>query len=280
MRVKNIFLVLLSLGLISCSDELPDYNTLEDLRIIALKVDLPEVNPGTEVSLNALVSDIGGDGRSLSYSLISCTDPGVAYGAEPSCDNASDKVEVAEGTVSNLVEENAYTLEQDSVAFTIPSEILDLYSEVESYNGVAYLVVYTLTAENGDSVKGFKRIIVTSESKTIKNSNPTIVEVVDENGNELSVLPQEETDYKINVSSESMETYTEYVSTNSLTSLDEVITTTWFLSDGSMKYYRTINESYNSLTPATEAPTDRPSVIVVVSRDGRGGVDYQKIQFD
>jgi len=280
MKTKKIFLVIFSICLLGCSEDLPDYNKLEDLRIVALKVDLPEVNPGTEVSVNALVSDIGGDGRTLSYSLISCTDPGVAYGAEPNCDNASDKIEVAEGTITNLTEENSFTLDQDPVAVAVPSSVLDLYSDIESYNGVAYLIVYTLTAENGDSVKGFKRVVITSETKTAKNSNPTIIEIVDENGNELSELPQEETDYKISVSSNSSENYTEYILADSLTSLEEVITTTWFVSDGAMKYYRTINENYNSLTPPTVLPTDRPAVIVVVSRDGRGGVDYQKIQFE
>ena len=82
--MKKIFVILL-LCLTSCTkDNLPEFNKLDGLRILAFQAATPEVNPGMAVTLTPIISDIGA--TSLNFSASSCIDPGISFGADPSCD--------------------------------------------------------------------------------------------------------------------------------------------------------------------------------------------------
>ncbi len=75
--MKKFFVTLILAALVSaCSnDKLPDFNKLDKLRIIALEVNTPEVNPGATVTVTPWISDIS-ETTGLSDTVIVCVDPG------------------------------------------------------------------------------------------------------------------------------------------------------------------------------------------------------------
>ncbi|MFZ4405386.1 MAG: hypothetical protein ACOYOK_14905, partial [Pseudobdellovibrionaceae bacterium] len=171
-------LVFLAALLVACSkDTFPKYVALGDLRILAIKVSAPEVNPGATVTLTPYLSDIGGDGN-LQYSWQACVDPGVGLGAEPTCDGNSTATSVTSGTINTLNSANTYTATANTFAVTVPSTILVGRATVDSYNGVNYIVLYSVTNSTGTTVKSFKRIVVSLSSKTSKNSNPSLSQIL------------------------------------------------------------------------------------------------------
>ncbi len=55
---------------------------------------------------------------------------------------------------------------------------------------------------------------------------------------------------------------------------------TWFVSDGEFDYSRTTGITENQWTPPGSKPTGRGMVILVVTRDGRGGSTFQKVEMN
>ena len=54
--------------------------------------------PGDTVTFTPILSDINGAGRTISYSVQACIDPGVGIGAEPVC-TSPDPTSIQTGTV-------------------------------------------------------------------------------------------------------------------------------------------------------------------------------------
>ena len=83
--MKNLFLLSLFL-LMSCSDD--KFNRVEELqgfRILGITATAPEVAPGGASTLQLIVSDLNGGGRTISGTTKSCIDPGISLGASVSC---------------------------------------------------------------------------------------------------------------------------------------------------------------------------------------------------
>jgi len=157
--------------LAGCSpNQLPDYDLLKGLRVLAMPVDLPEVAPGAQVNITPVVSDIPGAGRTLSWKASGCVDPGVGIGAIPSCELAADQASLGSGTVA--LSAPSFTQALSSIAVTIPASILDHRLASDQYNGVAYLVTFDISAADGSKVSSFKRVI--ASNKATKNANPSI----------------------------------------------------------------------------------------------------------
>lgn len=280
------WLVLVFLFTSGCgTSDLPDYNKLDSLRVINIVANTPEVSPGDTVTLTPWVSDSKGSGRALTYSAAACPDPGVGYGAEPTCEGSSKKVVLATDlSVAGLNAANAYTGPVNTLSVTIPS--LDVvfagHRPVEIYNGVAYLVTYTLKAANGPTLKSFKRIIVSSSTKGAKNSNPTFNRILADES-EISSYPDRDVDFKPEFAAGSEETYTAKQDDGAITSpgtditLTEELTTTWFITAGSVDRQRTIGTQITKFSP--EKPKPDVFRIIGVVRDGRGGVGIKDYTF-
>jgi hypothetical protein len=270
-----ILLTFQLLILSSCTkDNLKKFNRLESLRVLAFSTTTPEVNPGDTVTLSPIISDI--HGTTLSYSVTTCLDAGIAYGAEPTCKNHPEKQVIANKVSLTLPGvSNQWTGLADSFSVVVPpSEIVFANkSAIEKYNGVAYLVEYILENKLGESVKAIKRILVSdSVTKTQKNQNPVVTEILS-NAVALNSLVYGSksnltTNLDLAISAESYSIQTE----TGLQSQNEKLTTTWFVTDGEMKYFRTSGTDSNEWTTPAEIPSGRSVFLIAIARDDRGGL--------
>lgn len=253
-----------------------EYNQLGGLRILALQVNQPEVNPGASVTVTPVLSDIVGAGRALNWKAEGCIDPGVGFGAAPSCIRALDRKDLGSGTVTPALAFPAYTQAVAAIPVTIPSDILLSRNAVDQLNGVAYLVTYQVSASDGTTVNAFKRII--ASNRTQKNANPTILDVL-KGGVTLGALPTENAGVSIRLQAGSAESYSALTTNGQEVTRNETLITTWFVSDGSFEKARVVADSENSYTPPTVAPSGHSVVIVPVVHDGRGGDHFQILSF-
>lgn len=271
------------LGLLSCNkDTFPKYAQLGDLRVLTIKAlaDQSEVNPGTTVTLQPVISDLNGGGRTLSVEIQACIDPGVSLGAQPQCAHP-DTTTSSSFATSTLSTGGTFT--GDAPTFTIAVPALPLNFVIApaylKYNGVAYLIIYTVKAPDGTAVTAFKRLLVSDPSKTTKNKNPAIGAVTSAgaplaNSNTYSAAA---TDLGVTFTT-GAETYQVMGSDGSLSTAKESLTTTWFFTDGTMKFQRTGNNDSNHWEPSK--PGTRAAAIVVITHDGHGGEDYRKFEFN
>jgi len=263
----------------------PQYNVLGDLRIITIVPDQPEVNPGTTVNFTPVLSDMNGAGRTLNYAIQGCIDPGVGIGASPVC-NPPDASSIQSGTVTIPVgTSQTYTGSVPSFALTMPSSstIFANQSTQNQFNGIAYLIFYTLSVPNtSTSVNSFLRVVVSATTKTPKNQNPTMSSI---NMNDVATssvfsMPTAATNFSAISPASASESYQTMNASGSLNASVEQLTDTWFISDGSFVYQWTNSNAENAWTPPSPKPTGRGMVMVVVVRDGRNGVAFQKIEMN
>ena len=270
----------------SCSkNNLPEYISLGDLRILTMIVDQPEINPGTVVNITPVISDLNGGGRTLNYNIYGCVDPGIGVGAPASC-SKPDAATVSSGTVpaaTSLTSTYTGSVASFSIPASVTANILLGRNAAQQYNGVAYLVFYELSVPGtATSVTAFVRVIVTSTLKTIKNLNPVITSM---DMNDIAVgtntsLPVGATNFRITAPDSSAENYFVQQKDGSQTAAQEQLVTTWFISLGSFDFYRTIANGENSWAPPASLPVGHGVVILAVTRDGRGGAAFQKVEFN
>lgn len=287
MNFISLIGILLSLILLnSCGDSnLPKYVELNTMRVLDLTASdgsgNAEFAAGDTVTISPLISDINNSG-SLSYVASACMDPGVAYGSEPTCEGSSSLVNLASGSVTSVTSASNFTGVANTFTVTLPSSaiIFASRSSKEQYNGVSYLVTYQLNSSDGRQVKSFKRLIVST--KTTKNKNPVVSDVFS-NGVSLSGITTLPLGGPVTLSlqfgSVGVESYSQMQADGSLKTGTEELSTTWFISDGSLKYYRTVNLATNEYTGPSAAVAGRKSFIITVTRDGRGGSTITKKEF-
>lgn len=284
-KISLFFTSLASVGLLSCTDsKLPKYVELNSLRVLALIADKPEVNPGETVTITPLISDIN-ETTSLTFEAIGCVDPGISLGAEPSCKSNPTKTTLDQGTItSTSTNDMAQNFTGATTAFSavIPMDaiIFNQRSEQDKFNGIGYVIEYTLTNSRGDSVTTIKRILISQKTNIEKNINPVVTEL-QSNGSAIGT-----TDFPVNgkfrinmvFDPSSFQTYTLRKADGTNESLIEELTTTWFITDGELKYFRSTNQDANEYTaPVDTVVTSRKRFLISVSRDSRGGATYKRI---
>jgi hypothetical protein len=278
---KKIFFMILSFAFFGCSkSNLPDFNKLDSLRLIAFQTATPEVNPGATVTLTPVVSDVNATG--LSYSASSCIDPGVSFGADPTCAGNPTQVVIATNLALTLPgAAESWTGAANSFSVTVPIQpiIFANHNSVEQYNGVSYLIDYTLTNNSGQSVHSIKRIVVSDPTKVTKNQNPVVTNIFAD-GVAMTTLPlSTEVTLTTDLTMASAESYSAQNINGELVTANETLTTTWLITDGKTKYFRSTNSDSNKYTTADSAPTARSSYLIAVVRDGRGGLSFVKKKF-
>ncbi len=280
--MKNLKLVSAWFSLLlltACSNkDLPKYNHLDSLRVLALLIDTPEVNPGDAVVITPWISDTNGAGRALTYTAAACLDPGISYGATPTCEGSASKVSIASGSaIAGLNAGNLYTGAVNTLAVTTPVTgiIFAAHRPIELYNGVAYIVTYTVSASDGTKVDSFRRIIVSDPSKVTKNANPTVTQIL-ANGIEIAAYPGTAVNLQAVYGAGSAESYVAKKDDGSIgglgtdVGLTESLTTTWFISSGATDFIRTIGDGITLFTPDSSTPA--VSRFIAVTHDNRGGV--------
>ena len=266
------------------SSDLPDYNVLSSLRVLALQADHPEAHPGDTVVITPYVSDVYGAGRALNYSAEACVDPGTAYGAVPTCiGNPTRSVFATQLTATPLPSPGQPTGTTSTISVPIPSTMITGRSSQSSYNGISYLFLYTIVG-GSETVTAYKHILVVDPSKMTLNNNPDVAGPIDILFNgaasaTVESLPSGDQSLSLQYAAGAQESYQVMNSDGSFQSLFEQLTTTWFITDGTEKQYRTINQGTTTWSPPSGEPAARKVVLVGVVRDGRGGVSFVKKEF-
>lgn len=278
--LKSLRFFILTVFILSgCSkDNLPEFNRLETLRVVTLISSQPEVNPGDTVTITPVVSDVRA--TSLKYSVSVCLDPGVSVGAEPTCEGSLSQIILA--TDVALVQPTlaeSWTGLADTFNVSIPSEAIIFAgrSTLERYNGVSYLLQYTLSNDLGEKVKAIKRIVVSETSKTSKNLNPVTSDILANGVSLVTLTPGSTVELTTNLTASSAEAYF-LQSATGLENHNENLVTTWFVTDGTTKFYRSEGLSSNSYE-VSGPPAGRSSYILAVTKDDRGGVSVVKKKF-
>jgi hypothetical protein len=266
-------------------NDLPKYQALGDLRILTIVVDKPEVNPGDTVTFTPVLSDLSGQGRAINFAVQACVDPGVANGADPTCLNP-DPASIQTGAITIPAgASQTYTGPVASFSLTMPdaNTIFANRSPADLYNGVIYLVQYNISVPNGPAINSFLRVFVSdATTKTQKNQNPSItsVDLNDSPIPDTITMPTSGSNFRVISPASSSETYQIMQNDGSSLTRTEEMLNTWFVSDGEFDFSRTTGSTENLWTPPGSKPSNRGMVILVVTRDGRGGSVFQKIEMN
>lgn len=280
---RNIILTALVLFfIVGCGkNDLPEFNQLSKIRVLALSTATPEVNPGASVTLTPVISDINASAP-LNDSVAACVDIGIAYGVLPNCDNNPTKTVIhANRNLTLPGQTQSWTGSADSFSVNVPTAavIFKDRSQIDQYNGINYLIEYTLKNVQGEEVKSFRRIVVSDPAKTAKNQNPSINDIF-ANGQSLITLNlgavlQLSTD----LTSNSMESYSIQLSDGSFVTKSEYLSVTWLITDGETKHMRSDLNETNQYTAPQAMPVGRSIYLLAIARDNRGGVSVVKKKF-
>lgn len=263
----------------SCSkDDLPDFNKIEGTRVLGLVADKPEANPGDTIQITPLISDLNAT-SGLQDTVQTCIDLGIAFGAPPTCEGNPTKTIIHDHRALTLpgALEN-WTGATDTFSVITPSDaiIFNQKSEAEKYNGVNFLVEYILYGSSGQVVKSIKRIVVTDLTKTNKNQNPVLSDVF-ANGISMTTLPlSQKVTLSNDLSASSAEVYSLKDNQGQIKNYTEELTTTWFITDGETKYYRSLLGVSNEYTGPESAPVGRSAYVLALAHDNRGGLVFVK----
>lgn len=279
--LHKIFIGSFFIFALSCSkSDLPLFNKLDTLRILAFQVSLPEVDPGTTVTVTPIISDL--KGNSLTYTAQTCLDFGISYGADPTCENNPTKQVFANQialTLPGPVEN--WTGAANSFSVTAPPAglIFAARSSQDKMNGINFIIEYILTDDLGQSVRSIKRLVVSDPTKTNKNTNPPMTEIFS-NGIAMNSLTL---GTKVNLSTDltltSAESYSIINLDGTVTAFTEKLAVTWFITDGETKNFRTEDTKSNEYTTPTEGPSGRSVYLIAIARDDRGGLSFVKKKF-
>ncbi len=259
--MKYVFLLLcLSCG----NDDFRKVEKLESFRILGVKASLPEVAPGSSVDLQVLVSDFSGTEASISGNYVTCIDPGISRGAKVSC--------------ATVVETNTFTINMNSlggrtglspvVNVTVPTDILNGRDSRDQFNGVGYIVIFSLTV-GGTDYTTFKRIIATN--RTSPNTNPQGSTLL-VNGFPISRAPVDGDE--LSVTTSLPENYDFINIDGTQEARTEKFQIAWYTSSGEFSSSKTNADETVDYTGDTES-----SLTLAVIRDERGGLDFVKEAF-
>jgi hypothetical protein len=93
-------------------------------------------------------------------------------------------------------------------------------------------------------------------------------------------MPTSDSNFRVISPASSSETYQVMQNDGSFLTRTEEMLNTWFVSDGEFDFSRTTGSTENLWTPPGSKPSNRGMVILVVTRDGRGGSTFRKIEMN
>jgi len=264
-----IFLLVIS----GCSGEMKKYSKLEGLRVLGVVLDKPEINAPTTVNLTPFLSYPEAADTILDVSYEACIDPGVAYGAEISCEAMPASQVLRDAftfDTSVLGAASFYTGEMSPIALDIPEaafEFLATQSAERQFNGIDFIIILTVTDQKdvAASIRSVKRLSLTIKEDDKLNQNPSVEDILSAES-ELVAFPT--TQVPMSLSGPSAAESYELLTPNGKTEFSESMLVSWFSNNGEFKFSR---------TDATEAVDFDPQgatsgVIVAVYRDNRGGL--------
>lgn len=271
--MKPLFLIL-SLVLTGCADpDFPRVEVIDNFRVLGIVTSTPEVTGAAAVDVFPFVTDPRGAGRTVTGTYEYCVDPGVAFGATPSCRGIPGAVTGSYGINFGAESDfaaNGYTgVAGTPVTVVVPAAIFSGRTPREQFNGVAMIVVFRFDVD-GREVSAFRRISATNRGST--NLNPAAPVSILLNGSplggrkpvkndDLSIAPlNDEESFQVQTVEGSIETRTESY---------EVA---YYISRGELDRSKVgVGESVEFIEPAASASS---FTAVVMVRDERGGLSF------
>lgn len=246
-----------------------EFSELGELRMMGIVADKPEID-GTrtddvQVVLTPYLSDILGAGREFKVSVVSCLDPGLSRGARPRCLKPKLVPYPNNNTFdTRVLAENNYTGAMDAVTITIanPAELIAARAAQSRYNGINYLVIFTLT-RGATSLTAVKAISIAGRENL--NRNPEIEKIVLDEELASSTLKPIAIDVSFTPAGQ-QENYTEMSVDGSIDSLTESYVITWFYRRASITPARILFGQQSKYQSSPFAHT-----VVAVVKDRRGG---------
>ena len=283
----RLLLILFSFVLMQCSmDDFVSYTKLDDLRIVALVVDQPELQVSSlpaNVTLVPYVSDRDGGGTSFTVTVVTCSELASSQttNSNGTCDNVADRIEVVSQTFDPSTDARTgtdpfpyatpfFTGALNDITITVPSGLTDGLEDSLVNNGIGYLI--DVTVDNGSKVDRAIRNVLVSDRATV-HTNPVIDSITFAGAAISGSMPRAEGDLLVTASSASTETYTY---TNSIGQSEDRTETVFvsFLSDrATFNASKTLAGDTNLMVP----PETEDYLIMAVVRDGRGGTTVQVI---
>ncbi len=267
--MKHLILFLIMIIISSCGDDkLNKVETLGGFRILAIKASASEKTQanGLTVTATPYVSDVNGAGRSITGTVDGCVDPGVAYGADATCEGNSTKVSAAytiNGARGGTKLNSGWA--DPTAALSIPDAIFTGRTTREKFNGVPFLIVFTFVVD-GSTYKSFRRIHITN--RTSLNTDPTLSSLKLNGG----AIAKPSNGDSLSASYSGAETY-DYMRVDGVTETrTEKLVMAWYVSEGELDISKaTAAESvkYKSTPPSGNL------LVIGVLRDERGGVAVQ-----
>lgn len=277
--MRKIFLTFLSLQLLTgcMADNLPKYNELTGLRVLALVASNPEVDAGGSTTITPILSDIT-ETTSLTFESTGCI---PLTSVDTSCTGNATATTLATGTLNagDMTAARSFTGAATAVAVTVPAAglIFNQRSSQDQFNGVSYLVTYMVRNSRGESVQSYRRVVVSTRAGASKNQNPILNDILANGAALTTTLPASQrlsvTPSFGAITSESFQVQTD---DGSYRTDQEEVVTSWFATDGNLKYYRSVSTDENIYTAPDALPSGRDTFLLAVTRDGRGGIAYRK----
>jgi len=271
--MKKLILIAAILILSSCDDEPLNFFSLGELRILALQADTPEID-GTSstpvtVQITPVISDVDAGGRTLSFTVLACPDPGITVGMEPTCDTTLPTTQtITYADVNSSTLGARFTGALPAFSVNVPPGLLIGQTEQNRFNGLNYIVTFKITA-GSDEIETYKRIVVSE--RTTKNLNPQIQNVLLNGSTSGSLASGDE--LSIDVSPGFTPETFDFMDNDGLeVEKTETYTISWFSYKGTTDLSRTYLDEVNLFTLNT-GETD--PFVVAILRDDRGGIDFQ-----
>lgn len=268
-------LLILTVMCVSCGDNnFPRVEVIKNFRVLGIVTATPEVSSAGAVNVFPYVSDPNGGGRTVSGTYEVCLDPGISFGATPSCEGVPGAVTTAYSinfTTDSDFAANGYTgLAATAATVNVPASIFDGRSGREQFNGIAMIVVFRFTVD-GREVSAFRRIVATNRGA--QNTNPATPTAQlngagfgatkPTKGDELSVAPlSDEEDYQVQTVDGTIETRSESYEVSLYVTRGELD-----------KAKVSVNESAEFKKSAS---TTQSFTAVVMVRDERGGMSVSR----
>lgn len=283
--MKIIVLILISLLMLSCDENnFPKVYLLDQLRIIGVTVDTPEItDPGAPVAINVtpIIADYNGAGRTLTLTIVGCIDPGIGVGADPSCENSLDRTVLSPAAAIPMAGGSGFYDTPNFIGpvntaynISIPTGTLALRSSIDQFNGVAYILELIVTT-GSEEIRTFKRIIIST--KTANQNPPT--PSIEVNGAAAATLPSGEATISLSIAGTISESYGFKNSAGITETINEETSLAWFVTGGEIDYDKLDPTDSAKWKAPSSAPLGQNVVILGLVRDNRGGLSFVKHEF-
>lgn len=248
--------------LAACGQDPGDPALVEKLRILGVRSEPPEAQPGASVALDALVVDPKGAGRAITWAWALCV-PDPLHGVSSCADPAR---------ITPLGAGSAQTV-------TIPANSLDGLDAAAQKVGIDLFAVLLVSAPEVTGVpahqdQAFKRIRVSTNPSP--NSNPHVqsFSVAGAPVDPAAVSQGEKVAVTATAVPGSAESYVNEAGTQT-----EDMLFTWLMSAGTIEDDLSVGDTQLKGTTAwTAVDGAPPATLWVVLRDGRGGIDWSSRQ--